>query len=83
MFPAKQIIGSICSGALILAKLGLLKNNSATTHPRAKPDLQPLEVNVIDKPLVCNGNIATAGGCLSAQYIVTLSNIKSLLHKLQ
>ena len=27
-------------------------------------------VETIDKPLVCNGNVATAGGCLSAQYLV-------------
>lgn len=68
--PQKQIIGSICSGALILAKLGLLKNVLATTHPVAKKELESLGVETIDKPLVCNGNIATAGGCLSAIYLV-------------
>lgn len=68
--PQRQIIGSICSGAFILASLGLLKNNPATTHPDAKIELQALGVEVIDKPLVCHGNIATAGGCLSASYLV-------------
>lgn len=68
--PKKQIIGSICSGALILAKLGLLENMIATTHPHAKAELQALGIEVIDKPLVCHGNIATAGGCLSAMYLV-------------
>lgn len=68
--PQKQMIGSICSGALILAVLGFLKNKQATTHPVAKTDLQALGVDAIDKPLVCNGNIATAGGCLSATYLV-------------
>lgn len=68
--PQKQMIGSICSGAFILAKLGFLKNTPATTHPDAKSGLQALGVEVVDKPLVCNGNIATAGGCLSAVYLV-------------
>lgn len=68
--PEKQIIGSICSGAFILAALGFLEKVPATTHPYVKAELQALGVNVVDKPFVCNGNIATAGGCLSAQYLV-------------
>lgn len=68
--PQKQMIGSICAGAFILAKLGLLKNKSATTHPDAKTELQALGITTIDKPLVCHGNIATAGGCLSALYLI-------------
>ena len=68
--PEKQIIGSICSGSLVLAKLGLLTSKPATTHPDAKKELQALGVEALDKALVCNGNIATAGGCLSAVYLV-------------
>lgn len=68
--PKKQIIGSICSGALILASLGLLRDLTATTHPRAKDELQNMGIKVIDEPLICHGNIATAGGCLSAIYLV-------------
>ena len=68
--PQKQLIGSMCSGALILAKLGFLKNKSATTHLSAKAALAAMDVNVVDLPFVCHGNIATAGGCLSAQYLV-------------
>jgi transcriptional regulator GlxA family with amidase domain len=68
--PQKQMIGSICSGAFILAKLGLLENVLATTHPDAKAGLQALGVEIIDKPIVCNGNVATAGGCLSAIYLI-------------
>ncbi len=29
-----------------------------------------MEVETLDKALVCNGNVATAGGCLSAVYLV-------------
>lgn len=68
--PQRQIVGSICSGAFILAKLGLLKNTLATTHPDAKNELENLGIETIDNPLVCNGNVATAGGCLSAIYLV-------------
>lgn len=68
--PKKQIIGSICSGSLILAALGLLKNIPATTHPLAKQELQKMGIEVVDEPLVHHGNIATAGGCLSAIYLV-------------
>lgn len=68
--PKKQIIGSICSGALILASLGLLKDLTATTHSRAKIELKNMGIKVIDEPLICHGNIATAGGCLSAVYLV-------------
>lgn len=68
--PKRQLIGSICSGALILAALGLLIDKKATTHPRAKQQLISMGIDVVDKPFVCNGNIATAGGCLSAQYLV-------------
>lgn len=68
--PKKQMIGSICAGAFILAKLGFLRNILATTHPDAKKELQRLGIDTIDKPLVCNGNVATAGGCLSAIYLI-------------
>ncbi|MES2208202.1 MAG: DJ-1/PfpI family protein [Pseudomonadota bacterium] len=67
--PERQLIGSICSGALMLAALGLLQGKQATTYPSAKPLLSAYGVHVIEKPLVIEGNIATAGGCLSAQYL--------------
>lgn len=68
--PEKQVIGSICSGALILAKLGLLEGLTATTYPTVKAALEGLGVEVVEKPIVTHGNIATAGGCLAQQYLV-------------
>ncbi len=68
--PDTQIIGSICAGAFILAELGLLDSKPTTTHPGAKPALEALGYDVLDEPLVCNGNVATAGGCLSAVYLI-------------
>ena len=65
--PERQIICSMCSGALILAGLGLLKGITATTYPTAIDALKEMGVSVIeDQHLVVHGNIATAAGCLAA-----------------
>jgi transcriptional regulator GlxA family with amidase domain len=68
--PQRQLIGSICSGSLILAKLGLLEGKTATTYPTSKPLLETLGVEVVEKPFIAHGNIATAGGCLAQQYLI-------------
>lgn len=68
--PERQVIGSICSGALILAKLGLLEGKTATTYPTIKSTLESLGVEVVEKPFINHGNIATAGGCLAQQYLI-------------
>jgi transcriptional regulator GlxA family with amidase domain len=65
--PEKQIICSMCSGALIIAALGHLKGLSATTYPTAFEALRNFGVTVIeDTYLVTHGNIGTAAGCLAA-----------------
>ncbi|MBC3365990.1 DJ-1/PfpI family protein [Pseudomonas sp. SWRI154] len=66
----RQRIGSICAGAFILERLGLLTDRRATTHPDARSGLLALGIEPVDQPLVCQGNIATAGGCLAALYLV-------------
>jgi putative intracellular protease/amidase len=68
--PEKQVIGSICSGSLILAKLGLLEGLTATTYPTIKTTLEGLGVEVVEKPFIAHSNIGTAGGCLAQQYLV-------------
>jgi len=68
--PEKQLIGSICSGALLLAALGFLKGKTATTYPTTKQTLESLGVTVEEKAFIEHGNIATAGGCLASQYLV-------------
>ena len=67
--PEKQMIGSMCSGALILAALGLLEGKQATTYPSAKKLLESYGIEVVEKPFVQQGNVATAAGCLAAQYL--------------
>lgn len=66
----RQFIGSICSGSLILAKLGLLEGKTATTYPTSKAVLESLGVEVVEKPFVAHDRVATAGGCLAQQYLI-------------
>lgn len=67
--PARQLIGAQCSGTLLLAKLGLVGNLPACTDLTTKPWVVEAGVRVIDAPFVAHGNVATAGGCLSAPYL--------------
>lgn len=67
--PERQMIASVCSGALLLAALGLLTGKTATTYPTTKQTLEEFGVMVEEKPFVEHGNVATSGGCLAAQYI--------------
>lgn len=67
--PARQIIGSQCAGALLLAKLGLLNDVPVCTDLLTKPWVIEAGADVVDQPFVASGNVATAGGCLSSQYL--------------
>lgn len=78
--PKKQLIGSMCSGALILGGSGLLEGKRATTYPTAVDQLRELGVNVVSESFVNEGNISTAAGCLAAQDLTSWI-IKSLLNE--
>lgn len=67
--PARQLIAAQCSGTFLLARLGLTGTLPACTDNTSKPWVQAAGVNVVNRPFVAQGNIATAGGCLSAQYL--------------
>lgn len=67
--PARQLIGAQCSGTLLLAKLGLLGTIPACTDLLTKPWVVEAGVQVLDQPFFAAGNVATAGGCLSSQYL--------------
>jgi transcriptional regulator GlxA family with amidase domain len=69
--PARQLIGAQCSGTLILARLGLLGGVPACADLTTKPWVQEAGVQVLDQPFVAHGNVATAGGCLAAQYLAS------------
>lgn len=68
----KQIICSMCSGALILGGLGILNGLTATTYPTAFNELRGLGIEVIeDYHLITHGNIGTAAGCLAAVDLIS------------
>jgi transcriptional regulator GlxA family with amidase domain len=67
--PVRQLIGAQCSGALLLARLGLLADMPACTDLAMRPWLREAGVRVEDAPFHARGPIATAGGCLASQYL--------------
>lgn len=67
--PTRQLVGAQCSGTLLLARLGLVGSLPACTDLITKPWVIEAGVTVIDAPFIAHGNIATAGGCLAAQYL--------------
>ncbi|MFO1253578.1 MAG: DJ-1/PfpI family protein [Inhella sp.] len=67
--PRRQLIGAQCSGALILANLGLLDAVPACTDLITKPWVQEAGVEVLNQPFFAAGNVATAGGCMASQYL--------------
>ena len=68
-FDARQLVGAQCSGALFLAKLGLLASMPACTDSTTRPWLEAEGVTVLDRPFFAKGNVATAGGCLGSHYL--------------
>ena len=69
--PKKQLIGAQCSGTLLLSVLGLLEGLPACTDLTTTPWVIESGVDVLNQAFVAKGNIATAGGCLSSQYLAT------------
>jgi transcriptional regulator GlxA family with amidase domain len=69
--PARQIIAAQCSGALVLAKLGLLGDGAACTDVTTRPWVIEAGIRVIEQPFHAAGNVATAGGCLASHYLAT------------
>ncbi len=64
-FDAKnKIIATICSGAFPLGKSGVLKNRKATTYHLKngywQNKLKEFGVNVVNEPIVVDGNIITS-----------------------
>ncbi len=66
--PTRQLIAGRCSGALVLAKLGLLSEVPACTDLTTKPWVSAAGVEVLDQPFFARENVATAGGCLASHY---------------
>lgn len=67
--PLRQLIGAQGSGALLLARLGLLADVPACTDAATKPWLIEAGVRCEDAPFHARGPVATAAGCLASQYL--------------
>lgn len=67
--PSRQLIVAQCSGALVLARLGLLDDVPACTDLITKPWVVAAGVEVLDQPFFAQDNVATAGGCLASHYL--------------
>jgi transcriptional regulator GlxA family with amidase domain len=78
--PSRQLIAAQCSGTFLMAKLGLIGKMPACTDLTSKPWVQAAGVNILNQAFFTSGNLATAGGCLSVQYVSAwiLSRLKGM-----
>ena len=78
--PERQLLAAQCSGTFLLSRLGLLRGTPACTDLTSKPWVVESGVDVVPRAFTAHGNVATAGGCLSSQYLVTwlLARLKGL-----
>jgi transcriptional regulator GlxA family with amidase domain len=59
---AGTTIASVCTGALLVARSGILEGRTATTNPGAYDDLRAAGAEVVEARVVDDGDIVTAGG---------------------
>jgi transcriptional regulator GlxA family with amidase domain len=59
-------VASVCTGALLLAAAGLLRGGPATTHHAAFDLLRAQGIEVVERRIVENGRVTTAGGVASS-----------------
>jgi transcriptional regulator GlxA family with amidase domain len=57
-----RVLASVCTGALLIAKAGLLADRPATTNRGAVAELKQLGVRVLPARVVDDGDIITASG---------------------
>jgi transcriptional regulator GlxA family with amidase domain len=63
---AGSIVGSVCTGAMLLAAAGLVEGRPATTHHEAIEDLRAAGAQIVDRArFVDDGDLVTAGGVTS------------------
>jgi len=60
--PQAEIVGSVCTGALVLAASGLLEGRRATTHWAYADELEKLGGRYVRERWVEDGKFITAGG---------------------
>ena len=69
----KKIIATVCVGALPLGKSGILNGRKATTYHKKnkyrQKQLEEFGAQIIDKPIVIDGNIITSYCPQTAPYV--------------
>ena len=60
--PTATWLGSVCTGAAVLARAGLLDGKKATTHWAFRDELRGMGVDVCDERVVVAGNVITSAG---------------------
>jgi len=60
-YAQKHMVCSVCTGALILGKAGVLKGKKATTHHNAREALREF-CEVVNSRTYMDGNVISAGG---------------------
>lgn len=58
-------VASVCTGAGLLAAAGILEGRPATTHHRARDEVQERGAEVVEARVVDDGDVVTAGGVTS------------------
>lgn len=58
-------LGSVCTGAMLLAAAGLVKGRRAITHRTAIEDLAKAGAIIVNERVVDDGDLVTAGGVTS------------------
>ncbi len=64
-----QLVGSQCSGAAIMQRVGRLGSNPVCTDRMTAPHLEAIGVEVTFESFRADGVTASAGGCLSSAYL--------------
>ncbi len=64
-YEAGAEVASVCTGAMLLERAGVLEGRPAVTHRSAIADLRNAEVEVLERRVVDAGAVATAGGITS------------------
>lgn len=65
-----QLIGSQCSGVLLMTKLGLIGDLGVSCDLPTMQVLEDMGITcVVDEPLTAWGNVATCGGSLAGHYL--------------
>mgnify|MGYP006279112799 CR=1 FL=1 len=64
-------LASVCTGAMLLSKAGVLDGRPAATHAAAESDLRATTADVRDARVVDDGDILTCGGVTSGLDLAT------------